>query len=132
MTTVSNFLCVKIWLCERVGKSRETKERWQSITSCSLEKYFDHGPAKDFSIHSKQRKWNGKQKDYTRGFPNLMSKETRLSTFSVNKRNYLNLLLVPLSVWNNTRASNTTYLDVSREITLVIYVVGKENITTEF
>lgn len=66
---------------------------------CSLEKHWNHGPIKDSSnTHSKQSRWNCKQKDYMSGFPNPMSKETRLGTFSVNKRKDLNLLLVPLSV----------------------------------
>lgn len=125
------------------GKSRETVTRWQIITSCSLKKHGDHGPDKDSHNTLLKLRADGtvskrtilhvliilKQKDYSSYFDNPISEDTRLCTFSVNEKGDLNPPSVPLSIWNNIHVSNTTWLEASREITLVINEMGKENIT---
>lgn len=134
--------CVKIWLCEW-SRKEQSATRWQTITSCSLKKHGDHGPDKDSNNTLSKLRVDGtvskrtilhvsiilKQKDYPSYFDKPISEDTRLCTFSVNEKGDLNPPSVPLSIWNNIHVSNTTQLEASREITLVINEMGKENIT---
>lgn len=132
--TSASYFCVEIWLWERSRREQRNGDTAANNHKLQPEKGLGACPWQGLSWHTFEAevRWNCKQKDYPLCLDNPISEEIRLCTLSVNGKDDLNPPSVPLSIGNNIHVSSTTWLDSFREITLVISVTGKENVTIKF